>query len=160
MEYSLQQPTGGFSLTPLSQIASAPGFVSALWLSTQLAVITMVVVMALMVPTVIYVHLRLPRFRRVMEVITILPIIIPPIAYSVGVLESAPAVVEELPVPAGRCLRHLGDALRVPVARLGTGRLDVKTLVEASRSLGSSWLMTIWRVLVPNLRAALCRPRC
>jgi len=47
MEYSLQRPTGGFSLTPLSQIGSAPGFVSALWLSTQLAVITMVVVMVL-----------------------------------------------------------------------------------------------------------------
>ncbi|MGA2124371.1 MAG: ABC transporter permease subunit, partial [Acidimicrobiales bacterium] len=37
----------------------------------------------------------------------------------------------------------------------GLGAIDVKTLTEASRSLGSSWLMTIWRVLVPNLRAAL-----
>jgi putative spermidine/putrescine transport system permease protein len=27
--------------------------------------------------------------------------------------------------------------------------------VEASRSLGASWLRTVWRILVPNLRAAL-----
>jgi len=31
----------------------------------------------------------------------------------------------------------------------------VKTLVEAARSLGSGWISTIWRVLVPNLRSAL-----
>ena len=36
-QFSLQKPTGDFSLQPLSQIASAPGFLSALWLSTQLA---------------------------------------------------------------------------------------------------------------------------
>jgi putative spermidine/putrescine transport system permease protein len=155
MEYSLQQPTGDFSLTPLSQIASAPGFLSALWLSTQLALITMVVVMALMVPTVIYVHLRLPRFRRVMEVITILPIIIPPIAYSVGVLESAPQWLRN----SQYLLAVVYVILAMPYVYRsldsGLGALDVKTLVEASRSLGSSWLMTIWRVLVPNLRPAL-----
>jgi putative spermidine/putrescine transport system permease protein len=155
MEYSLQHPTGGFSLTPLSQIASAPGFVSALWLSTQLAVITMAVVMVLMVPTVIYVHLRLPRFRRVMEVITILPIIIPPIAYSVGVLESAPQWLRN----SQYLLAVVYVILAMPYVYRsldsGLGAIDVKTLVEASRSLGSSWLMTIWRVLVPNLRAAL-----
>ena len=122
MAFSLQKPTGGFSLQPLSQIASAPGFLSALWLSTQLAVITMVVVMLLMVPTVIYVHLRMPRFRRVMEVITILPIIIPPIAYSVGVVGVGPGLVEGVAVSARHRLRHFGDALRVPLARLGPGR--------------------------------------
>ena len=37
----------------------------------------------------------------------------------------------------------------------GLGALDVKTLVEASRSLGAGWLATMWRVLVPNLRSAL-----
>jgi putative spermidine/putrescine transport system permease protein len=155
MEYSLQRPTGGFSLTPLSQIGSAPGFVSALWLSTQLAVITMIVVMALMVPTVIYVHLRLPRFRRVMEVITTLPIIIPPIAYSVGVLEAAPQWLKN----SQYLLAIVYVILAMPYVYRsldsGLGALDVKTLVEASRSLGSSWLMTIWRILVPNLRAAL-----
>jgi putative spermidine/putrescine transport system permease protein len=155
MEYSLQRPTGGFSLQPLSEIASAPGFLSALWLSTQLAVITMVVVMVLMVPTVIYVHLRLPRFRRVMEVITILPIIIPPIAYSVGVLESAPQWLRNSQYLLAIVYVILAMPFVYRSLDSGLGALDLKTLVEASRSLGSSWLMTIWRVLVPNLRAAL-----
>jgi putative spermidine/putrescine transport system permease protein len=115
----------------------------------------MVVVMALMVPTVIYVHLRLPRFRRVMEVITILPIIIPPIAYSVGVLEAAPQWLRN----SQYLLAIVYVILAMPYVYRsldsGLGAIDVKTLTEASRSLGSSWLMTIWRVLVPNLRSAL-----
>jgi putative spermidine/putrescine transport system permease protein len=155
MAFSLQKETGGFSLQPLTQIASAPGFLSALWLSTQLAIITMIVVMLLMVPTVIYVHLRMPRFRRVMEVITILPIIIPPIAYSVGVLEAAPSWLRS----SQYLLAIVYVVLAMPYVYRsldsGLGALDLKTLVEASRSLGSGWLSTIWRVLVPNLRSAL-----
>jgi ABC-type spermidine/putrescine transport system permease subunit II len=85
MQFSLANDNGQFSLQPLTQIAEAPGFLSALWLSTQLAIVTMLIVMVLMVPTMIYVHLRMPRFRRVMEVITILPIVIPPIVLIVGV---------------------------------------------------------------------------
>ena len=37
----------------------------------------------------------------------------------------------------------------------GLGALDLKTLVEAARSLGSGWVSIIWRVLIPNLRSAL-----
>ncbi len=155
MVFSLQKPTGGFSLQPLTQIASAPGFISALWLSTQLAVITMVAVMLLMVPTVIYVHLRMPRFRRVMEVITILPIIIPPIAYATGVLEAAPAWLRASPYLLAVVYVILAMPFVYRSLDSGLGALDLKTLVEASRSVGSGWLATIVRVLVPNLRAAL-----
>jgi len=37
----------------------------------------------------------------------------------------------------------------------GLGALDLRTLVEAARSLGSGWISTMWRVLIPNLRSAL-----
>jgi putative spermidine/putrescine transport system permease protein len=90
-----------------------------------------------------------------MEVITILPIIIPPIAYSVGVLESAPAWLRS----SQYLLAIVYVILAMPYVYRsldsGLGALDLKTLVEASRSLGSSWVSTIWRVLVPNLRSAL-----
>jgi putative spermidine/putrescine transport system permease protein len=155
MEFSLQRPTGGFSLQPLSQIASAPGFLSALWLSTQLAVVTMALVMVLMVPTMIYVHLRMPKFRRAMEVITILPIVIPPIAYAVGVLQSAPSALRSSQYLLALVYVILAMPYVYRSLDAGLGALDVKTLVEAARSLGSGWIATIWRVLVPNLRAAL-----
>ena len=44
-------------------VFTQPGFGAALWLSVRLAVVTWLITMALMVPTTIYVHLRLPRLR-------------------------------------------------------------------------------------------------
>ena len=37
----------------------------------------------------------------------------------------------------------------------GLGAIDLKTLTEASRSLGGNWLKTMWRVVLPNIRPAL-----
>jgi putative spermidine/putrescine transport system permease protein len=155
MQFCLENIQGHFSLQTLTQIAQAPGFFSALWLSTQLAIATMAIVMVLMVPTMIYVHLRLPRFRRVMEVITILPIVIPPIVLIVGVDGVTPQFLKS----SQYLLALIYVVLAMPYVYrsldAGLGALDLKTLVEAARSLGSGWFSIIWRVLVPNLRSAL-----
>ena len=155
MQFSLQDINHHFSLQPLTQIAQAPGFFAALWLSTQLAIATMAIVLVLMVPTMIYVHLRLPRFRRVMEVITILPIVIPPIVLIVGVDGVTPLWLKS----SQWLLALIYVVLAMPYVYrsldAGLGALDLKTLVEAARSLGSGWISIIWRVLVPNLRSAL-----
>jgi len=37
----------------------------------------------------------------------------------------------------------------------GLRALDLKTIVEASNSLGAGWGSTLWRVILPNLRTAL-----
>ena len=155
MQFCLQDVNGHFTLETFTQVAQAPGFYSALWLSTQLAVATMAIVLILMVPTMIYVHLRLPRFRRVMEVITILPIVIPPIVLIVGVDGVTPAWLKA----SQWLLALIYVVLAMPYVYrsldAGLGALDLKTLVEAARSLGSGWISIIWRVLVPNLRSAL-----
>ena len=155
MQFSLQDVNGHFTLQTLTQVAQAPGFYSALWLSTQLAVATMAIVLVLMVPTMIYVHLRMPRFRRVMEVITILPIVIPPIVLIVGVDGVTPLWLKS----SQWLLALIYVVLAMPYVYrsldAGLGALDLKTLVEAARSLGSGWLSIIWRVLIPNLRSAL-----
>jgi putative spermidine/putrescine transport system permease protein len=155
MQFCLQNINHQFSLQPLTEIGAAPEFLSALWLSTQLAIATMVIVMILMVPTMIYVHLRMPRFRRVMEVITILPIVIPPIVLIVGVDGVTPQWLKS----SQWLLAVVYVVLAMPYVYrsldAGLGALDLKTLVEAARSLGSGWVSIIWRVLVPNLRSAL-----
>jgi putative spermidine/putrescine transport system permease protein len=155
MQFSLANTNGQFSLHPLTEIGAQPGFFSALWLSTELAIVTMVIVLVLMVPTMIYVHLRMPRFRRVMEVITILPIVIPPIVLIVGVDGVTPFWLKS----SQWLLALIYVVLAMPYVYrsldAGLGALDLKTLVEAARSLGSGWVSIIMRVLVPNLRSAL-----
>jgi len=155
LDFALQNIQGGFSFSPLTQIAGQPGFGSAIWLSTELAVVTMALTMALMVPTTIYVHLRMPRFRRFMEVITVLPIVIPPIVLVIGVLQASPLWLKSTPYLLALVYVVLAMPFAYRSLDAGLGALDLKTLVEASRSLGASWIATIWRVLVPNLRTAL-----
>jgi putative spermidine/putrescine transport system permease protein len=157
LDFSLQNLQGHFSLQPLTQIASQPGFGAAVGLSFRLSVVTLVIELLLMVPTVIYVHLRLPRFRRVMEVITILPIVIPPIVLILGVLQAAKPFQWLSASPYLLALVYVILAMPFVYRSLdsGLGALDLKTLVEASRSLGAGWIATMWRVLIPNLRTAL-----
>jgi len=155
LKFSLQNINGKFSLSPITAIPSQPGLGAAFFLSMRLAFVTLAIVLFLMVPTMIYVHMKMPRFRRFMAVVTILPIVIPPIVLILGVLEAAPLWLKSSPYLLSLVYVVLAMPFVYRSLDSGLGALDVKTLVEAARSLGSGWISTIWRVLVPNLRSAL-----
>ena len=138
-----------------TQVTSYPSFGSAFLLSLRLALIATVLTLALMVPTTVYVHLRLPGIRRLMEAITILPIVIPPIVLIIGVLKLAPGFLLGTPNLLG--LEYVVLAMPFAYRSLDAGlrSFDVRTLVEASNSLGAGWPTTLWRVVIPNLRTAM-----
>jgi putative spermidine/putrescine transport system permease protein len=121
----------------------------------RLAVVTLVVSTLLMVPTTIYVHLRLPRMRRVMEFVTILPIVIPPIVIIAGILPAAPLWAKSSPYLLSFLYVVLAMPFNYRALDAGLSAIDLKTLVEASRSLGGNWFRTLTRVVLPNLRPAL-----
>jgi putative spermidine/putrescine transport system permease protein len=131
------------------------GFYPALWLSVRLAIATTILELVLMVPTTVYVHLRLPRLRPLMETITILPIVIPPIALIVGVLDVAPSQLKATPYLLA--LEYVILAMPFAYRSLDAGlrAMDLKTLTEASNSLGANWISTLWRVILPNLQTAM-----
>jgi putative spermidine/putrescine transport system permease protein len=108
-----------------------------------------------MVPTTIYVHLRLPRLRRLLEGITILPIVIPPIVLIIGVLQVAPLWLKVTPWLLGLEYVILAMPFAYRAIDAGLRAIDLKTLTEAASSLGAGWLTTLWRVLLPNLGTAL-----
>jgi putative spermidine/putrescine transport system permease protein len=155
LKFSFQGVTGGFSDLAYTSIPSAPGFTAALALSFKLAIVTMVVSTILMVPTSIYVHLRMPRFRRVMDVVSVLPIVIPPIVLIVGVIGDYPLWAKSSPY----LLSFMYVILSMPFVYrsldAGLSAIDLKTLTEASRSLGGNWIKTMWQVILPNIRPAL-----
>jgi putative spermidine/putrescine transport system permease protein len=131
------------------------GFAAALGLSLRLAVITTVITLALMLPTAVYVHLRLPRLRRLLEGITILPIVIPPVVLIVGVLQIAPGALKGTPYLLALEYVILAMPFAYRSIDAGLRAFDLKTLVEASNSLGAGWPSTLWRVVLPNLTTAL-----
>jgi putative spermidine/putrescine transport system permease protein len=131
------------------------GFTSSLGLSVRLAIITTVITIVLMLPTTVYVHLRLPGIRRLMESITILPIVIPPVVLIVGVLQIAPGALKGTPYLLGLEYVVLAMPFAYRAIDAGLRSLDLKTVTEASNSLGAGWISTLVRVILPNLRTAL-----
>ena len=136
-------------------VVSEDGFTSSLALSLRLAVITTVITIALMLPTAVYVHLRLPRLRRLMEGITILPIVIPPVVLIVGLLQIIPGSLKGTPYTLGLIYVVLAMPFAYRAFDAGLRAFDLKTLTEASNSLGAGWPSTLWRIVLPNLTTAM-----
>ncbi len=137
------------------QVFSQVGFSDAIILSIKLALITTLLTLVLMVPTTIYVHLRLPSIRPLLESITILPIVIPPVVLILGVLDISPANLKGTPYLLALVYVILAMPFAYRTLDAGLRSLDLKTLVDASNSLGADWPSTLWRVILPNLRTAL-----
>ena len=155
VHYSLTGDRGQFSLHAVASIPGQPGFGSAVWLSLRLLVVATGLSLGLMVPTAVYVHLRRPGLRRVLDVVTLLPLVVPPVVLAVGVLGSAPAPLKASPYLLA--LEYVVLAMPFVYRSLAAGlsAIDLRTLVEAGRSLGAGWWTTLRRVVVPNLRSSL-----
>jgi putative spermidine/putrescine transport system permease protein len=136
-------------------VVSQSGFTSSLGLSVKLAIVTTVITVVLMLPTTVYVHLRLPQVRRLMEGITILPIVIPPVVLIVGVLQIAPGSLKSTPYLLSLEYVILAMPFAYRAIDAGLRALDLKTIVEASSSLGAGWVNTLLRVVLPNLTTAV-----
>jgi putative spermidine/putrescine transport system permease protein len=154
LRFSFQNDAGQFSLYAVKAIPSQTGFSAAFFLSLRLAAVTTVLTIVLMVPTATYVHLKLPKMRRVLDFVTILPIVIPPIVLILGVLHAAPLWLRSSPYLLSLVYVILALPFVYRSLDAGLSAIDLKTLVEASRSLGGKWISTLWHVILPNLRAA------
>jgi putative spermidine/putrescine transport system permease protein len=155
LKFSFQNDAGQFSLYAVKAIPSQTGFSAAFFLSLRLALVTTVLTIVLMVPTATYVHLKLPKMRRVLDFVTILPIVIPPIVLILGVLHAAPLWLRSSPYLLSLVYVILALPFVYRSLDAGLSAIDLKTLVEASRSLGGKWISTLWHVILPNLRAAM-----
>jgi len=142
-------------ISAFGSVVGESGFSSSLGLSVRLAVITTVITIALMLPTAVYVHLRLPGLRRLLEGITILPVVIPPVVLIVGVLAIAPGFLKGTSWLLALEYVVLAMPFSYRAIDAGLRALDLKTIVEASGSLGAGWGSTLGRVILPNLRTAL-----
>jgi putative spermidine/putrescine transport system permease protein len=158
LRYSLEgKNLGTWSLTGWTDIVSYPGLASAVELTLELAVITSAVMLVLLVPTMIWIRLRVQWLERTVEFLCTLPLTIPAIVLVVGI---GPIYnrIQHYSVSA-LMLFWIYVILALPYAyralAAGLGAIDVKTLSEAARSLGASWFTVMVRVIAPNMRQAI-----
>lgn len=158
VRFSVQgRKPGQYSAAAWTQIVSYPGLLSAIEITLELAVLTCAVILVLLVPTMIWIRLRVQWISRTVEFLCLLPLTIPAIVLVVGL------------APIYNRIRHYNLSalqlfwayaiLALPYAyralSAGLDAIDTKTLSEAARSLGAGWFTVIWRVVVPNMRQGL-----
>ena len=132
--------------------------VKAIPVSLELALITSVGMLVLLLPTMVWVRLRLPGIHRVVEFLCLLPLTIPAIALVVGV---APLYhwIEINLTDSILILSFVYLIIVLPYSYraldAGLAAIDIKTLSEAARSLGAGWGTVMLRVIVPNMSTAI-----
>jgi len=146
------------TLAAWQTIFQTPDLVAAILASLVLAVITSMAMLVLLVPTMIWVRLRLPRLNRVVEFLCLLPLTIPAIVLVAGL---APEY-RWLSINISESIFTLAFVYLVLVLpytyrtlHTGLAAIDVKTLSEAARSLGAGWPTVMGRIIVPNMWSAL-----
>jgi putative spermidine/putrescine transport system permease protein len=127
---------------------------TAIITSLELAGLTVALMLALLLPTMIWVRLRVPQASRLVEFLCLLPLTVPPLVIVVGIngvydwvnyfLGGSPLTLTFVYV-----ILVLPFAYRALDSALSA--IDVTTLAEAARSLGAGWFTVILRVIAPNV---------
>ncbi len=126
--------------------------------SLVIALFTVIIILVLLLPTMILIELKFPRFRKVLEFICLIPITIPTVVLVVGFIPAYQAVAQIF----GSTPYTLAFAIGIiclpyafrPIAT-NLAAVEVTTLSEAARSLGASWLQVMVRIILPNLRRGI-----
>jgi putative spermidine/putrescine transport system permease protein len=162
LDFSLRMLKGQLSLEAYRVVVGDPAFRDAVLFSLEMAVFTILVSILLIVPTTYWIHLRLPKLRPIIELLTLLPFIVPTIVLVFGLIRTygrPPFSLTNSGATTNILLVGGYLVLSMPymyrAVDVGLRSVDLHTLTEASLSLGSSWFDVIVRVIVPNLRVAI-----
>lgn len=151
------------SIFSLSGTTASGADMSILWNgvlnSLGLSVFTVVLMLALLLPTMLALKIRPSKLSRVVEFICLLPLAIPAIVLVVGLGPIYRFISINLLNTDPIWLAFAYTILALPFAYraldAGFSTIPVKTLVEAARSLGAPWPTVMFKVIIPNLRGAI-----
>lgn len=163
LEFSLKMRRGAYSLDAYASVLNDPQFRATFGYSAVMALATIVFGVLIVVPTVFWVRLKLPRLRPVMEFITLLPLVIPPIVIVFGYIRlyntsswlplTGSATGADILLMIGYSVLSLPYMYRA--VDTGLAAIDIRTLTEAAQSLGAGWFTVLARVILPNVLVAV-----
>jgi len=143
-------------------VLASPKFYGGLLYSFTVGILTILLSLLIIVPTAYWVRLRAPRLRPVVEFVTLLPFVIPPVVYVFGLIRTyggPPFPLLDTNLGSDMVLVAAYVILSFPymyrAVDTGLAAIDVRSLTEASQSLGAGWTRIILRVIFPNLRTAI-----
>jgi putative spermidine/putrescine transport system permease protein len=148
----------GWSVSGLWTAITDPQVMSATWTSVQIVALSIVLNLVILVPVAIVTEVRNPALRPLINALTLLPWVIPPIALVVGVAATfrvaAPwFLASTLSLVPFYALWAMPFTYRVLDA--GLQAINARTLYEAARGMGASFPTIIFKVILPNMRASM-----
>ncbi len=162
-EFSLRARRGVYSFDAYANVLSDPQFRATFTFSLVMSLVTIVLGILIVTPTAFWVRLRLPHLRPVIEFITLLPLVIPPIVIVFGYIRLY-NTSSWLPLTGSIMGTNVLLAFGYTVLSLpymyravdtGLRTIDVRTLTEAAQSLGASWFTIITQIILPNVLVAV-----
>lgn len=162
-EFSLRMKRGTYSFEAYRVVLADPNFQASFSYSALIALLTIIVGIALVVPTAYLVQLKLPRLRPLIEFMTLLPLVIPAIVIVFGYLRmyNSSSLLPLTGSARGTDLllifAYVTLALPYMYRSVDTAlrTIDIRTLTEAAQSLGSSWPRILIQVILPNVRVGV-----
>lgn len=163
LEFSLRARRGVYSFDAYRNVLSDPQFHQTLGYSLVLSLATVVLGVLIVAPTAFWVRMKLPKLRPVVEFVTLLPLVIPPIVIVFGYIRlfntssilplTGSARGTDFLLTAGYATLSLPYMYRA--IDTGLRAIDVRSLSEAAQSLGASWFTVLAKVILPNIIVAI-----
>jgi len=162
-QFSLQMRRGEWSLDAYRSILSSDVFLNALGFSIAASAAAIVFGIVLVVPTVYWVRLRMPKLRPLIEFISLLPLIIPSVVLVFGHIRmfGSSSILPLTTSDFGTTFLLISGYVVLSLPYMfravdnGLASVDIATLTEAAESLGASRLRTVATVIFPNIRGAI-----
>ncbi|WP_407542091.1 ABC transporter permease subunit (plasmid) [Deinococcus radiomollis] len=155
--YSLWAGGNRYDFSAYAQILRDPQFQQTFRLSLTLALETILISLALVIPAAFWVNLRAPGLRSVLGLLSILSFVVPPIVLVGGLTSLFKGPEWFVGTPQFLVAGYVVLSLPYTYRTLDTGlrALDLQTLSEAAQSLGAGWGTLLWRIVLPNISAAV-----
>jgi putative spermidine/putrescine transport system permease protein len=163
LEFSMRMRRGEYSFDAFRVVLADPVFRATFSYSVVMACLTIIVGVLIVVPTAYWVRLKLPRWRPVIEFITLLPLVIPPIVIVFGYIRlyNTSSILPLTGTARGTdillMMGYVVLALPYMYRAVDTGlrAIDVGTLTEAAESLGANRFTILARIILPNVTVAV-----
>jgi len=142
----------GFTFEFYKEATDASYFTTSLRNSLILSLSTILVSLIIIIPTVYWVNVRLPKAKSILDILMILPFGIPTVVLALALVQVYNGT------PIGRSPVLLIGAVFVysmpfmyrPISN-ALHSIDALTLTEAGQSLGASTLQVMLKVIIPNI---------
>lgn len=161
--FSLRMRRDSYTFDAYMSVFGDARFQATFSYSLVCAIAAIVVGIAIVLPAAYYVRLRLQFLRPVMEFITLLPLIVPPIILVFGHIKlfnsssilplTNSTLGTDILIVCGYVTLSLPYMYRAIDTGLRT--IDVQTMTEASTILGATPLRTMTQVILPNIFLAV-----